>query len=530
MGFIDRIRSAASVMAGRAVAVAGWQYRGGTKSGVLFDGSKFRGALARPSAFDLDVCALRERARRAHWDSPQASCLLGRLADNVIGTGMTLECSPVWDLVGAMGKSEDERRAMCREIEWRFYLYMKSRELDATGKLSGLELQGFEFINRMRDGETIVVMRYNDDARRMSPLSVQFVMPEQVAEVYDASLVAAAKARGNKIVDGFELDSVGREVAIYVRDEETQATTRIPFYGARRRFVLHPIVADMIGAVRGSPLLGNVLHELTKIADGTVAELEAMVLNAVIAVWIEPSPDAPSSKALAGIARRTPETVTQEAQQADSGPSVTKIDNSGIIVQSLKAGEKVNSFDTKRPNTNFATFTREITKTLAASKGVPIEVLEQSFNANYSASRAALLLFWNAVERWREVEASQFLGPIYEAWFAEEVRLGRIRAPNFNDSPIIRAAWLNCLWIGKRLPSLDPLKEASADEARIQQGATTRERNALDFNGSDYWDNVARLEGENAALAKAGGQAMSAPSSTQDGEDNDETEGGDDVD
>jgi lambda family phage portal protein len=504
LSFRDRVRLAAGALSGRVTALTpGWNYRGGTKSGMLFDGSKFRGALSYPSAFDFDTELLRNRSRKAYWDTPQASAIIGRLAENVLGTGLSLECTPLWDLAGAQGKTDQQKHDMAREIELRFHLYLQSHELDATGRQNGYEIQSYEFINRMRDGETIAVLRYSDDSRRMSPLSIQFILPEQVCDPTDGAMVAAVKARGNRLVEGFEVDKVGREVAVFIQDAETRAFTRIPFYGSSRRFVLHPIVADTLGAIRGTPLLANVLHELQKITDGTVAELEAMVINAVIAVWVKPSPDAPASKAFRGVEKRTTAESTTPTPAIDEGPKTTTFDKPGLIVQSLKAGEEVQSFDTKRPSTNFATFVREITKTISASKSIPIEVLEESFNQNYSASRAALLLFWNAVERWREVEASQFLGPIYEAWFAEEVRLNNIKATNFNDSPIIRRAWLNCAWIGDRLPSLDPKKEAAADDLRIAQGSTTRERNALDYNGSDFMENVRRLKVENEALADA---------------------------
>jgi len=532
MSLRSRLGAAVDALRGIVAYTPGWNSRSGTRSGHLFDGSKFHGAMSYPSSWDADTEALRNKSRKAYWETPQASAIIGRLADNVIGTGLSLECAPIWSLIGDQGMDDDAKHKTAREIELRFHLFLQSHELDASGRQNGYELQGYEFINRARDGETICIFRYADDPRRMSPLSLQFIQPDQIGTPTDASMINAAKARGHRIIDGFEVDNSGREIAIYVHDDDTRNVTRVPFYGTTgRRFVLHPIIADTLGAVRGPPLLGNVLHELQKITDGTVAELEAMVLNAVLAVWIKPGPDAPASKALTGIRRRSivqGEGITTESTPAtESGPVTATFDKPGLIVQTLKAGEEVSSFDSKRPNVNFATFVREITKIISASKGIPIEVLEETFNQNYSASRASLLLFWNKIEHWREVEASQFLGPIYEAWFAEEVRLGHIKAPNFADSPLIRRAWLNCSWIGVRLPSIDPKKEAEADDLRIAQGAKTRERNALDYNGSDFSENVGRLKIENAALAEANAPLNPAPvvaEQQQDEEDDQEDE------
>lgn len=500
MGMMDRVRLAAAALNGSVKA--SWNWRGGTKSGHLFGGSKFKGALNYPSAWGLDNTELRDRSRAAYWDSTQARAMLGRLVDNVIGTGLSLEASPLWQLIGG-ALTEDERHGLAREIELRFALWASSHEPDASGRMSLYELQGYEFLNRLRDGETVMVFRYSGDSKRMSPLSIQFLLPEQISTPYDRITQDAAKSAGRRIIDGIEIDASAQELAAHVQEEVSGKFTRIPAFGpSGRRFLVHPIVADTLGAVRGTPILAPMIHELQKITDGTVAELEAMVLNAVMAVWVKPGPDAPASRALAGIQGRGNAPASQSSTNTETKQA--EFDKPGLIIQSLKAGEEVVSFDSKRPNVNFAEFVRQITKHLSASIGVPIEVLEESFNANYSASRASLLLFWNTVERHREQTASQFLNLVYEAWFAEEVKAGRIQAPGFDGaSPVIRRAWLNCQWIGDSQPSIDPQKEANADDLRIAQGATTRERVAVQYNGSDYQDNVRRLKRENAELAEA---------------------------
>jgi len=494
-----------------------WNWRGGTKGGTLFDGSRFSGSKLFPSAWNLDHTGLRETCRVAFWESTQAQAMLGRLVDNVVGTGMNLESSPVWSLIDP-AMPEADRQKIARDIELRFHLWASSHEPDASGKMNLYELQAFEFLNRLRDGEVFVVLRYSSDTYRQSPLSIQIINPDQVQTPLDRVYRDAAKAAGHRIVDGIEIDSVGKEVAIFIQDDERQTEfIRVPTSGQSRRFVLHPFISDTLGAVRGIPLLANCIHELKKITDYTVAEIEAAIINAVMAVWIKPSGDAPASRALSVIQRRGTEPTGRAEAETDT--KVAEFDKPGLIVQTLKAGEEVQSFDTKRPNVNFGEFVKNITRTLAASKGIPIEVLEESFNANYSASRASLLLFWTTVERWRKTTASQFLTPIFEAWFYEEVQARRIIAANFNSSPIIRRAWFNCAWSGIKQPSIDPLKEANAVRVRLEDGATTRERESLAYNGSDFGENVRRLKNENEELAQA--RAPLVETSKTDDNDND---------
>ena len=52
------------------------------------------------------------------------------------------------------------------------------------------------------------------------------------------------------------------------------------------------------------------------------------------------------------------------------------------------------------------------------------------------------------------------------------------------------------------MPSIDPLKDVQADDLRIAQGATTGERVALEYNRSDFWENVKKRAKELIALPK----------------------------
>lgn len=480
---------------------ASWNYSGGTKSGMIFDGSKFKGSSFYPSFWLSDNSILRDRSRAAYWDSMQARALLGRLCDNVIGEGLFLEPTPIWELLDGTSLTDKEKKIKSRDIVLRFHLWMKSRESDASEKLTGYELQYHNFLNEMRDGETIIIMRYSNDSNRMNPLSLQYIMPEQVKTPYSNSAIEAAKAKGNRIEDGIEINSFGKEIAIHIQDPVSLDFIRVPIYGpSGRRYVLHPMISDTLGSVRGTPILAPCIHELQKITDYSVAELEAAVGNAVFAAYIKPSQDKSSSRILDGIKKNSNTTESESNSNSES----VKFDKPGLFVQRLGAGEDLVSFDTKRPNANFGDFVKVITKHISASLAVPIEILEESFNQNYSASRASLLLFWNKVIKDRAHIAAQFLNPIYEAWFTEEVRAKRIKANGFEDgSKLIKSAWLDCSWIGRSHPSIDPQREANASDIRIKAGLTTREREANIYNGSDFDDNVSKLKSENEALAEA---------------------------
>jgi len=478
-----------------------WNWRGGFAS---WGGQKYPGALGYPSGWNLNHWQLRKRSRIAYWDSAEARALIGRLCQNTVNIGLSMEATPIWELV-APKMTEEKRREWVQNVEARWRLWANSTEADATGRMTFQQLQGFAFFNTLGEGEVFSVLRYSSDRRRMNPLSIQFVDVDQITGSAKQEDYEAAKERGNRIVDGIEVDSAGAEIAYYVTDPETGKTTRIPRYGgkSKRLFVAHPAIIERIGQVRGIPVLANMVHELQKITDYTVAELEAAVINAVFAVWIKPSDSKSSSRALAGALKREQVPAVEDPYDRVVPPAPAHIDKPGLLIQNLKAGEEIESFDTKRPNVNFENFSKAVLTKLSASLGIPIEVLFMSFNQNYSASRACLILAWNVFAQWRYFLASSFLNPIKAEWMAAEIAAENISAPGFNDSPVLRAAWLNCDWIGINKPSIDPSKEADAADKRIAAGLLTRERAAQDYNGSEYTQNVERLKIENKELAEA---------------------------
>ena len=137
--------------------------------------------------------------------------------------------------------------------------------------------------------------------------------------------------------------------------------------------------------------------------------------------------------------------------------------------------------------------------------GIPIEVLNERFNSSYSASRAALLEFWRGVKMRRQWFVYDVCQPIYEAWLSEAVALGRIECPGFWDDPLIRAAWCGVEWVGASMGQIDPLKEVNAAMARISTGISTREREAAEFNGSNFAENAQVLKNENALMRDIAG-------------------------
>jgi len=473
-------------------------------SNIGWNGSKSDGALGsswnRFQVVYKNYRELRTQARKSWVESTETRALVGRSVELTVSTGLKLEWTPVFDIC-APSLNKEERKELIRGVEQRWRLYAESTESDVTGQMTFYQLQ--RHLRRIRkvEGEYFGIIRYKDtDPYRMSPVSIQLVRPEQVKNPTKTEDIDAIKKRGNVCFEGIELDKYGKHIAYYVYDG-LGVYTKIEKYDKKtgRLFMIHGANIEEIGQIRGISGIASYLHECSKLTGYKVAELQAALVNAMIAVWIEPSDSANSSQPLKGIQKKN-QPVNETVENA---PARAASDTAGLVIQNLKKGEKVQSFSTVRPNVNFGTFHKAIMETMTASEGLAESVVSIKFNSNYSAHRGELLLTWNKIEIEREEENTSLNNPIFQTWLSEMVRSGEITLPGFSSSPYTKNAWCKCDWIGFPKIDIDPTKTVQAAAARVKEGFSTRDRESLGINGTEFSDNVVKLADENKLLYEA---------------------------
>jgi lambda family phage portal protein len=161
------------------------------------------------------------------------------------------------------------------------------------------------------------------------------------------------------------------------------------------------------------------------------------------------------------------------------------LDSGGRAVN-LLPGEEVESANPGRPNSEFDPFVQSILRQIGINLEIPYEVLVMHFQSSYSAARAALLAAWKTYRKWRDWMSTEFCQPVYELWLEEAVAKGRVNAPGFFASPVVREAWCGAIWIGDGPGSIDPVKEVEAANGRIDLGISTREAESVLHDGVDY--------------------------------------------
>lgn len=487
------------------ISAANWFW--GLSQSLGFDGSKSRNALnagiSRYQVVYKDYRELRKQARKSYIDSTETRALVGRSVELTVSTGLKLEWTPVWEIC-LPDSDEDKREKITKKVEQLWRLFAESKESDITGRRTFYQTQYQSRLSRKVDGEYFAIVRYLEGSprykNRMCPMSLQFVRPEQIANPTKQSDIDMMKTLNHTCVDGIELDEWGQAVAYYVHDQEKYV--RIVKYDekSKRIFMIHGANLEEIGQFRGISTIASYLHELNKLTGYKLAELQAAMINALIAIWVKPSDSNNSSKPFAGIAKRQ-QMITPQVENA---PKQAEVNDSGMIIQNLKAGEEIQSYDTRRPNVNYAMFHDSIMKGMTSAEGYAQSVVSVTFNSNYSAHRGELLLTWNKVEIEREQENADLNNPIFRQWLQEMVRSGMlVELANFNTSPYIANAWSKSDWIGFPKLDIDPKATVEAAAMRVKEGFSTRDRETAGINGSEFSDNAKKLKKENDLLWEA---------------------------
>ena len=207
-----------------------------------------------------------------------------------------------------------------------------------------------------------------------------------------------------------------------------------------------------------------------------------------------------------GAIRRDTGTVTD----GDGGTRNFSIANQipGLVIEELQVGEKPVAF-TNGTDLDFAAFETAIINGVAWANEIPHEILTLSFNANYSASQAALNEFKSYLSliwtQWGET----FCQPVYVEWLLSETLLRNINAPGLieawrNPREYVKfGAWIRTAWYGSVKPTTDPLKQVKASRMLVGEGWSTNARESRHLTATQFRQNMKRLLRENQMKVEA---------------------------
>lgn len=469
------------------------------RHGASYSKKSLLGWMTSGRGPDEDICdnlpTLRNRSRDLYMGAPLATGALKTVRTNVVGSGLMLNPQPDIDFLGLTEEQGEEFRASVVR-EWA--LWAEKQDCDAARMCTFYQLQSLALLSALMSGDVFATLPVIPRKGSVYDLRVSLIEADRVCDPQPMPLE-------KNIVEGVEIDRYGAPLAYWIAKnhpgamprtikDTRQEWTRVLAYGSTtgRRNVLH-IMCDMErpGQRRGVPMLAPVIEALKQMGRYTEAELMAAVVAGMYTVFIKSeTPDQP----LGGM--------FPEEMEIDPDPQAYELGNGAIV--GLAEGESIDTANPGRPNTAFDGFVLAICRQIGTALEIPYELLLKSFTASYSASRAALLEAWKMFRMRREWLIDTFCQPVFEEWLAEAVAKGRISAPGFFDDPAIRAAWSRADWYGDCQGQLDPLKEANAAKVRVDEGFSTREREAAELTGMTF-DTIVAARAREEEKRKAAG-------------------------
>lgn len=480
----------------------------GSSYGVKFDGEQEPDGIGPVYVYDVDYYEMAKRAYTLITVNEFARTAVTRLTQFVVGTGLKLHPEPSRNFLKKLKIDIPEDFAKNIQELWNLFEDDKNISHDKRNNIHALAKE--IFYNAYVAGDVLVV-------KRVVNKSLEYQVINGLS-VKTTKLTPATK--DHKIIDGVEINEKGEHVKYFVTDENGKET-EIPAKDSKGRLIAWLVYADerRLGAVRGYSPLGAIMQKLHKIGQYSNSEVIAADTNAKFAAIIEQEKDSSGINPLKGtngIARslqnqlnNTPPPSSSNPQEVSDFVKKVKRIASGIFFH-LPKGQKMSSFDTKRPNVNYGQFLDSSMKYCYASLGIPYEVALLVFQNNFSASRASLKMFEMILKYLRKyIIIDNFYSVVYEQFFELETLKGNIDAPKFlelkNNDGYLDNAYTKAKFIGSQIPHIDETKEVNAVLSRLKGGLSTFEQ-ALESlgNQTDFDTMIERLKLEKEKIEGAG--------------------------
>jgi lambda family phage portal protein len=422
-----------------------------------------------------DLPMLRARSRDQMRNAPVALGALNTTVSHVVGTGLAY--TPAID--GAfLGLTPEQVEVWSADTKRRFNAWAESLDCDVARRLNFYGIQNLSQRTELESGDAVCLTPRIARAGGAPRLALQLVEADRVCNPNKGPDTPT-------LIDGMELsDETGETVAVHIArrhpgDPMVGVNTwdRVVVRGSStgRRNVLHIFQPLRPGQVRGVPMIAPILEPLKQLARWTDNELNAAVVSSLFSVFIKMDPDSFDDMFDEDAKDAIVEKASSWSGEMESGKAIN-----------LLPGESIETSTPGRPNPAFDPFWAAIVRQIGMALELPYEVLTMHFQSSYSAARAALLMAWKGFRSRRDRLATYLCQPVLELWLADEVAEGRISAPGFFKSDIVRAAWCAAVWTGDGPGSIDPVKEVDAAQKRVDLGISTKEAESIAHDGGAW--------------------------------------------
>lgn len=474
--------------------VLGYEYAVVNKK---WDGEKTLGELGTIVNNIPDYKRLRLRSYNAYATIDTFKTIATKYFYWKIGSGLKLQAEPNLAVLKSEGLnlSDAEATEIQKVIEARFMIWANSKQSDYLKQKNLHQLASDFDKGKYLGGDNLLIVRFDKSGPTIQFVSGEFVENPGI----DTNYINDAKARGNFVEHGIEIDAEGKHVAYFVRikvKDGIDKYERVPAYGEKSGKRLAWLVSgEKISPdhLRGVPAMSQSLEKINKLDRYVEAAVVKAEQGAKVVYSIEhkefSTGESPLEDALKKVRRETIITDNPDNKVLADGLANKLNQTTSGTALNMTPGSELKSFESSI-ETDFQQFHSTVFNGISAGANVPPEVAMQSFNSNYSASRAAINSFGYFITVDRQDLAEQFYIPIYKLWIEHQILTKKISAKGYVeniDNEMITEAYTQCRFLGKDMPHIDPLKEAKSIELMLQLNLISREQ-ATEMLGAGSWD------------------------------------------
>lgn len=308
--------------------------------------------------------------------------------------------------------------------------------------------------------------------------------------------VSTQVAAGNRVRQGVEKNSVGRPEAYWLyKAYPTELQTQFsPFLlqpinvslsldgtnleRVEARFIQHLKMTDRIRQTRGISIFASVYNRLDDLKEFEESERIAARIGAAFAFAITKSIDSLG------------ESGDMRWREMDIAP--------GIIADGLAPGDNLESLKNERPMNGVAEWRTTQLRSVAGGTNAGFSSLAKTYEGSYSSQRQELMEQFVIYRMLRDHFVSKYVAPIYRDFVLMLTTAGLVDVRGIDERTLFDAEH-----VGRGAPYIEPLKEVSADERKVQSGFNARHQIILERGGNPL-ETTALIQAEREADEEAG--------------------------
>lgn len=440
-----------------------------------------------------DANTIRARARDLVRSNAYARGIVNALVRNVIGRGIV----PQSRVETADGEPLEKLNLALDSIftSW-------SRVSDAGGRLTFAEIQRLAFREVIEAGECLVhFVRVEDDRSRPIKLALEMIDADRFADDYLTTMRIELN-KGHQIRRGVEVDSLGRPVAYWLypsHPSDLWGRQLVPQRYPASEF-LHLFKCERIGQTRGVSTFAPLISWLKNLAYYVDNELQASAVASCFTAAITTMAGPADGGLLAA----------DETSNSDSDGNTLEYLQPGMVAR-LMPGEKVETVNPSRPNSDSEPWINLMLRSMAVGSGLSYERMARDYTkTNYSSARSSDL------EDRKDFRADQdwfqhhFVGAVWRRFVEAAVSEDSEKPQNAQK---LRLTPLQLISDYERYTAhayqasgwewVDPLKEGEASKLALEMNLTTLADEA-GSKGKDWIDILRQRKREKQMIREMG--------------------------